>query len=85
MFHGLGSKQAYVQTIDLFYYKIGILIPILILIFVLMEWLGRESQYALSWFGRKLNAPFRWALYYIILFIIYFYAGSEQQFIYFQF
>jgi alginate O-acetyltransferase complex protein AlgI len=54
-------------------------------LFVLIEWIGREGQYAISHLGRKLNTPYRWLMYYIIILSIYYFAGSEQQFIYFQF
>ncbi|HMS65295.1 MAG TPA: MBOAT family O-acyltransferase [Ignavibacteria bacterium] len=62
-------------------------IPILILIciFFIIEWFGREQQYAIQNLGLKWYRPFRWAFYYIIIITIYFFAGKEQQFIYFQF
>lgn len=62
-------------------------IPILFIVFVffIIEWFGREHQYALAGFGLKWKRPFRWAFYYIIIFITYYFAGKEQQFIYFQF
>lgn len=57
----------------------------LFLLFV--EWLQRDKQHALQF---PLTTPFnyrfvRWGIYYIILLIIYKYAGSSQSFIYFQF
>jgi alginate O-acetyltransferase complex protein AlgI len=60
-------------------------IVFLIVIFVLIEWIGREREYAISHLGRQLNTPYRWFIYYIIILSIYYFAGSEQQFIYFQF
>ena len=66
---------------------IGKAVPIVFLtiIFVIVEWLGREQQYAIAHLGTKWYKPVRWALYYSIILAIYFFAGSEQQFIYFQF
>ncbi len=66
---------------------IGKAIPIVILtgIFLIIEWLGREHQYAIAHLGAKWNNTLRWSLYYGIVLVIYFFAGSEQQFIYFQF
>ncbi len=57
-----------------------------LLLFV-VEWLQRDKQHALQFsnikpFNYRL---FRWSVYYVILFIIYYYAGTSQTFIYFQF
>ena len=54
-------------------------------VFLVVEWLGRESQYALAHFGINWPRPLRLATYYAILIAIFLFAGSEQQFIYFQF
>jgi len=56
---------------------------ILILIFVVIEWLGREKEYALE--NIKLPAVLRWSLYYAIIFTIFEFGGTKQEFIYFQF
>jgi alginate O-acetyltransferase complex protein AlgI len=53
--------------------------------FILVEWFGREQQYALENLGMKWKRPVRFVFYYIIIFSIYFFGGKEQQFIYFQF
>lgn len=58
---------------------------ILVAIFVLVEWLGREGQYAISHFGIKWKRPIRYAMYYTIIIAIFWFGGKEQQFIYFQF
>ncbi|SMC96085.1 MBOAT family O-acyltransferase [Pedobacter africanus] len=57
----------------------------LALVFLIVEWLGREGQYALAHFGTSWPRPLRWATYYAILIAIFLFAGGEQQFIYFQF
>ena len=54
-------------------------------LFIIIEWLGREQQYAIAHLGIKWHRPVRWAMYYAIIIAIYSFAGSEQQFIYFQF
>jgi alginate O-acetyltransferase complex protein AlgI len=64
--------------------KAGTLIGLL-MFFLLIEWLGREQEYALANFGFKWYKPIRIAFYYAIFYVIFYYAGSEQQFIYFQF
>ena len=58
---------------------------LLLIIFIIIEWLGREEQYAIASLGIKWKPYFRYALYYIIIFSIFWFAGKEQQFIYFQF
>ena len=70
------------------YYKDGTLsIPTicLVLIFVLIEWIGRENQYAIATIFSKKPKFLRWGFYYLILIVIFIFAGSNQQFIYFQF
>ena len=63
----------------------AIITIILVAIFVLVEWKGREGQYAISHFGIKWNRPIRYAMYYAIIIAIFWFGGKEQQFIYFQF
>ncbi|UPQ79287.1 MBOAT family protein [Flavobacterium azooxidireducens] len=58
---------------------------LLIVLFVFIEWLGREGQYAISNLGLKWKRPFRYALYYAIIMAIFWSSGKEQEFIYFQF
>ncbi len=60
-------------------------ILLLIPIFIFIEWIGREDQYALQSFSLNWSKRSRWTLYYGIILIIFFLGGSEQQFIYFQF
>lgn len=58
---------------------------ILVGVFVLIEWIGREGQFAISNLGLKWKRPIRYAMYYAIVFLIFYFGGHEQQFIYFQF
>jgi D-alanyl-lipoteichoic acid acyltransferase DltB (MBOAT superfamily) len=58
---------------------------ILVVIFVLVEWLGREGQFALANLGMKWKRPIRYVMYYAIIIAIIWFGGKEQQFIYFQF
>jgi alginate O-acetyltransferase complex protein AlgI len=59
---------------------------LLIIVFVFIEWLGREGQYAIAHLGIKWKRPIRWSLY-ISLILLIFYTGNfkENVFIYFQF
>lgn len=59
---------------------------ILVGVFVLTEWFGREGQYAISNFGIGWKRPLRYAMYYCIVFLIMYFGNfNENQFIYFQF
>ncbi|MGZ3873164.1 MAG: MBOAT family O-acyltransferase [Mucilaginibacter sp.] len=60
-------------------------LALLIIFFIIVEWLGREQPYAIARMELKLPKAARWAVYYIIIFMILYTAGPEQQFIYFQF
>ncbi len=57
----------------------------LIIFFMVVEWLGREQQYAIAHVDIKWPKPVRWAFYYCLVIAIFVFAGSDQQFIYFQF
>jgi hypothetical protein len=52
---------------------------------MIVEWLGREEQYAIAKLGVKWKQPLKYAMYYAIIIAILWFAGKEQQFIYFQF
>ena len=58
---------------------------ILVGVFVLIEYFGREGQYAISNLGLKWKRPIRYAMYYALIIAIFWFGGKEQQFIYFQF
>jgi len=60
-------------------------ILILLFLFVVVEWLGREGQFAIANVGMKYKRPVRYAMYYAIIIAIFWFGGKEQQFIYFQF
>ncbi len=65
--------------------KLELVTIFLILIFILIEWNGREGQYAIYDLGLKWKSPFRYAMYISIIVAIIMLGGKEQQFIYFQF
>ncbi|NWJ52989.1 MAG: MBOAT family protein [Bacteroidetes bacterium] len=66
---------------------IGLTLPVvsLIVLFFIIEWHGREQQYAIAYLGVRWYKPVRWVMYYVIILVIHNFAGSEHQFIYFQF
>jgi alginate O-acetyltransferase complex protein AlgI len=53
--------------------------------FMIVEWLGREQQYAIAGLGMKWPKPFKWTFYYALILLIILFQGTEQEFIYFQF
>jgi len=53
--------------------------------FIIIEWIGRQNQYAIAHFGSSWPKILRWSFYYFILAAIFYFNGAEQQFIYFQF
>lgn len=59
---------------------------ILVLVFMLLEWKGREGEYAIAQLGQEWHRPLRWGFYSLILFAIgMFMPSNESPFIYFQF
>ena len=58
---------------------------ILILFFILIEWLGRNEKYAIEKILNNMAKPLRWIIYYALALIILYFSGSKQDFIYFQF
>jgi alginate O-acetyltransferase complex protein AlgI len=60
-------------------------IIVLLGLFIIIEWIGKDQEYALEKLGLRWKAPFRYAMYYGIIIAIFWFGGSEQQFIYFQF
>lgn len=58
---------------------------VLTTLFVIIEWIGREHQYALAALGLKWTKLPRYAFYYCIIISIILFQGSAKQFIYFQF
>jgi len=65
--------------------KKALLIVFLTAIFVLIEWLGREEQFAIASFGLRWRRPFRYGFYYAIILAMLWFGGKSEAFIYFQF
>ena len=58
---------------------------ILVIFFMIMEWKGREQSYAIEKIFYARPIWYRWTFYYFLIVLIFLFAGSNQQFIYFQF
>jgi D-alanyl-lipoteichoic acid acyltransferase DltB (MBOAT superfamily) len=50
-----------------------------------IEWIAREHNFALEKLATNWKRPLRWTFYYLIILSIFYFFGSEQEFIYFQF
>jgi alginate O-acetyltransferase complex protein AlgI len=62
----------------------GVFILCLVFIFLLIEWFGREGNFALS----QINiypTPVSWSVYFGLILLMFIFQGKEQAFIYFQF
>ena len=58
---------------------------LLLFIFIVIEWLGRQELYAIATICNKRSNIIRYTFYYCILLCIVLFKGSVQKFIYFQF
>jgi D-alanyl-lipoteichoic acid acyltransferase DltB (MBOAT superfamily) len=66
--------------------KMALLTLALCLFFIIIEWLGREGQYALSHMGQHWSKSVRFAFYSFLVFLMGMYMSTnETPFIYFQF
>ncbi|MCP4438913.1 MAG: MBOAT family protein [Aureispira sp.] len=58
---------------------------LLIAVFVLIEWLGREREYAIEQLLLSKPKLLRWSFYLILILFVFLFQGKQQTFIYFQF
>ena len=63
----------------------NILVLFFIAAFFIIEWFGREQQYAIAILGANWPKPLRYAFYYFLLLSMFVLEGKSNQFIYFQF
>ncbi len=61
-------------------------IALLLSLFLIIEWLGRENEYAIEGIRVRTNKKvLRWSFYLLVWSLVFIYSGNEQEFIYFQF
>ena len=58
---------------------------VLVIIFMVIEWLGRQNKYAIEKTFIHKNKIIRWSFYLCICLCIFIFNGKAQEFIYFQF
>lgn len=57
---------------------------LLVVFFVVIEWIGRQGEYAIEKID-AINKPLRWGFYLLIIVLMFSFTGEQQEFIYFQF
>ena len=67
------------------FWKQYIILFILIIFFLLLEWIGKTNQYAIAKFIDKWHKSVRWSFYYVLIISVFYFAQKGHQFIYFQF
>lgn len=65
--------------------KKSIICIFLIIIFLVIEWIGRSNKYAIESMWLKYHKIIRWTFYYAIVISILLSYGKKHEFIYFQF
>jgi alginate O-acetyltransferase complex protein AlgI len=56
-----------------------------VFVFIVIEWLGRDEEYAIEKLFNNYTKKVRWTIYYFLIFIVLYFSGRAQDFIYFQF
>ena len=57
----------------------------LIVLFIMVEWIGREEHFALKKILNSRHWMLKWSMYYLIVLLILWFSGQDHEFIYFQF
>ena len=78
-------SQSVFSKIDIPQIEVALITILLTSFFMIIEWIGRTNQFAIETLFAKKPQFIRWSFYYILIVIIFVFAGSNQQFIYFQF
>ena len=81
------SKNSFIQTYNFIYWRDVTPTICLIILFIIIEWFGRNSQFAIEkLFYSKKNSFLRYALYFFTALLIFIFSDSNKnEFIYFQF
>ncbi len=85
MFTGLLLPDTYLPAMGRLWRMTGTLLPVMVLLFFAVEWVGRRQRFALQGWIDRVPAVVRWGIYYALAIAVIIHAGHEQQFIYFQF
>lgn len=84
MFYGIQKNGSEILLAE--FWKPYEVIIILLVMFNIIEWFGREKKFAIDIVANNLFQKIaHWIFYYVLLLGILYFFGSEQEFIYFQF
>ena len=87
--HAFSYLQHLVQNLFVFPKEMSLFakdfVWIWIVILIIAEWLQRDKQHALQIDTIKAPRLIKWGVYYSVIFLIFYFGGSQQEFIYFQF
>ena len=84
--NGIFDKNSYINLYNYLYWEIGCFIPIIIILFCFIEWVGRNNKYSIENLQFYKYSFLRY-LFYFLLFLLTFLCCdvSSSEFIYFQF
>ena len=72
-------KQYFISIQDIY------MTSIFIIFMFFVEWINRDKEHGLFFNENNHHPLFRWGTYIVITFIIFWWAGDQETFIYFQF
>jgi len=82
----LGMFSSSLFTIPDFPERIHAFSTLMLIVFlIIVEWTGRRERYGIEHIGWFKNKILRWIIYLILVFLIFWFQGDKQEFIYFQF
>lgn len=83
----IDQKSAYVELINTLHWDITYRVPIIIIVFVLIEWFCQKFTFPLEGVQKIRSKILRYIIYVIVILIIFFQGnfGERIEFIYFQF
>ena len=84
LFTDLFNKSSIIGAYNYLYWEVGMILPCLILLLFLIEWVGRKRKSPLSILS-KFNYKINFFIYTFLIMLILFFSGKESDFIYFQF
>lgn len=85
LINGLFQKTSYIEGLNFIVWELRWSLPVLIVLFFIIEWFGRSYKFALEGIGNYIPRTLRWIFYYTLILCIFYFSGQEQTFIYFQF
>lgn len=85
MVSGLFDLSGWTALLVFVQSKVGGALVVMLFFFWVVEWIGREKLHPLQILDRISWSTVRWSAYYLIIILIFLFAGKGEQFIYFQF